>query len=216
MLPARVIHADLLAEGMSELAALLLNGGDIAESLCEVCDIVARVLPGNPAVRITLTHKGLVGSSSVGGNERLASTTEFVHVLQLPTDTTEDIGELALCFGTDQFDAYTRRAASLVAEHIGMLLAIAFTAARHAETSRQLAATLASRSTIDLALGILIGQYRCTREAAFGRLRDISQRRNIKVAQLSAEIVEAVSGAKPPPPHFAQSASHASKPTNLP
>lgn len=95
-----------------------------------------------------------------------------------------------------------RQAATLTAEHLGVLLAVASDNARQAELTEQLRATLASRSTIDQALGILMAERRCDRDAAFEVLRGMSQQRNVRVADLAVEIIRTVSGRAPAAPHF--------------
>ncbi|MGB9281521.1 MAG: GAF and ANTAR domain-containing protein [Pseudonocardiaceae bacterium] len=74
--------------------------------------------------------------------------------------------------------------------------AIAVTAAlRHYDEvtlSDHLRIALSSRSVIDQAIGIVMAQQRGTPEQAFAVLRTISQRRNIKLRVVAAELVEAV------------------------
>jgi GAF domain-containing protein len=78
--------------------------------------------------------------------------------------------------------------------------AIAVTAAlRHYDEvtlSDHLRIALSSRSVIDQAIGIVMAQQRGTPEQAFAALRTISQRRNIKLRVVAAELVETV-GAQP-------------------
>ncbi|MFB8277280.1 GAF and ANTAR domain-containing protein [Nocardia colli] len=102
------------------------------------------------------------------------------------------------------FSDRTLAAATLTAEHLGVLLAVAFDTARQAELTEQLRATLASRSTIDQALGILMAEKRFDRDAAFEVLRGRSQQRNIRVADLAVEIIETVTGRRPAAPHFVE------------
>ncbi|MEV6558032.1 GAF and ANTAR domain-containing protein [Nocardia sp. NPDC051756] len=97
-----------------------------------------------------------------------------------------------------------RQAATLTAEHLGMLLAVASDSARQAKLTEQLRATLASRSTIDQALGILMAEHRCDRDAAFEVLRNKSQHSNVRVADLAVEIIETVTGRRPTAPHFVE------------
>jgi AmiR/NasT family two-component response regulator len=69
--------------------------------------------------------------------------------------------------------------------------------AEHSEMSDHLQHALASRAVIDQALGIIMGQNRCTADDAFELLRGISQNRNSKLHAVAGEIITAVSG-KPP------------------
>lgn len=236
---------DELALGMSELTATLLTGDDVAESLCAVADIVARMLPDHPMVGVTLIREHdtiVVGSSGApallieesrfgerddpcqqaistarqvsvpdmatehrwgGYAERmLAHGVKSIHAQPLSVKG-EIVGALSLYSKRPHsFTGRLRRAITLTAEHIGVLLAVAIDTTRRAKLTEQLRATLASRSTIDQALGILMAERRCTREAAFAALRGTSQQRNVRVADLAVEIIEVVSGRKPPSPHF--------------
>lgn len=82
-----------------------------------------------------------------------------------------------------------RRVAAVLAEQA----AIAVTAAlRHYDEvtlSDHLRTALSSRSVIDQAVGVIIGQRRCTADEAFAMLRTISQRRNIKLRVVAADLV---------------------------
>lgn len=86
-----------------------------------------------------------------------------------------------------------RRMAAVLAEQA----AIAVTAAlRHYDEvtlSDHLRAALASRSVIDQAIGIIIGQQRCTPDEAFAMLRTVSQHRNIKLRTVAADLVASTS-----------------------
>jgi GAF domain-containing protein len=90
------------------------------------------------------------------------------------------------------FDALDRQLAELVAGQA----AIAVTAAlRHYDEvtlSDHLRIALSSRSVIDQAIGIVMAQQRGTPEQAFAALRTISQRRNIKLRVVAAELVETI------------------------
>jgi ANTAR domain len=61
----------------------------------------------------------------------------------------------------------------------------------------RLSARLASMPVIEQAKGVLMAQQRCGPDAAFELLRRASQRANVKVSVLAAQIVEQVSA--PPP-----------------
>ncbi|MFC9995546.1 GAF and ANTAR domain-containing protein [Nocardia sp. NPDC127526] len=190
---------------MSELAALLLAGDDVTESLRAIPDIVSRMLPGQPLVRVVVPGPGGTGVDESSGAEAV-SVPGFRSICVLPLAVNNrQVGTLAL-YATRRagISDETRHAATLTADYIGVLLDVARGAARRAKLTTQLRATLASRSTIDQALGIVMGQQRCTRAAAFDRLREISMRRNIKISALSAEIIEQVTGAKPVEPHFVE------------
>lgn len=64
-----------------------------------------------------------------------------------------------------------------------------------------LKAALASRTDIDLAVGIIMGQRRCSQDEAVEVLRLQSNRRNVKMRDLAAELVRQV-GSGPASTHF--------------
>lgn len=94
------------------------------------------------------------------------------------------------------------RRAEQFAEHGSGALAIATRLASYAALTSQLRASMASRSTIDQAIGVIMAQERCPHGKAFAVLRTASQHRNIKLRELAAEIVTSVSGQPPAPPPF--------------
>ena len=63
----------------------------------------------------------------------------------------------------------------------------------------QLQEAMSSRTVIDQAIGIVMGQNHCDANAAFDVLRRASQNRNVKLRQVAADLVEAVGGRRPPP-----------------
>ncbi|MEU8381562.1 GAF and ANTAR domain-containing protein [Streptosporangium sp. NPDC048865] len=78
-------------------------------------------------------------------------------------------------------------------------VALGLRLADQSELNEDLHATLASRSVIDQAVGIVMAQQRCSVADAFALLGRASQNRNLKVHTLAAEIVTTV-GARPPGP----------------
>jgi GAF domain-containing protein len=74
---------------------------------------------------------------------------------------------------------------------------------RHSEQvilEDQLRGAIESRALIDQALGIIMGQRRCTAGEAWDVLRKASQDRNIKLTVVAAELIAAITGKPPQPP----------------
>ncbi|MFI1423029.1 ANTAR domain-containing protein [Streptomyces sp. NPDC020731] len=65
------------------------------------------------------------------------------------------------------------------------------------EFADQMQTAMRSRSVIDQALGIIMGQRRCTADEAFRILRSASQHRNVKIRDVCAQLVAGVSGRPP-------------------
>jgi transcriptional regulator with GAF, ATPase, and Fis domain len=95
------------------------------------------------------------------------------------------------------FGAAASQRAESFAQNASGALTIAVRRADHVALTDQLRASLASRTVIDQAIGVLMGQRRITAAEAFAILRTTSQNRNIKLRALAAQIV-AGAGAQPP------------------
>lgn len=80
-------------------------------------------------------------------------------------------------------------------------LRLALRLAGHRDAEEHLGAAMRSRTTIDLAVGIVMGQNRCSQEEAFGILAAASSHRNVKLRDLAAELVATV-GQGPATTHF--------------
>ena len=86
-------------------------------------------------------------------------------------------------------------------DELAFTVPIALRLAQQSTEISQLQQALASRSTIDQALGVLMAQNRCTRDEAFGILRRASQNRNIKLRDVAAAIIHRFTGHPAEPPH---------------
>ena len=119
--------------------------------------------------------------------------------LSLPLRTNGDvIGALNIYAGTPHaFGPQEQRAACRFADEASRALALAVRIADRTDMSDHLQTALVSRAVIDQALGIIMGQNRCTADEAFDLLRTISQNRNIKLRDIAADMVTAVSGRPP-------------------
>lgn len=71
---------------------------------------------------------------------------------------------------------------------------------RASEFTDQLRSALISRTTIDIACGVIMGQNRCSYDEAFHILARASSHRNVKLRLLAESILEGYGGA--PEPHF--------------
>jgi GAF domain-containing protein len=96
-----------------------------------------------------------------------------------------------------------RESAEAFADKSAAALTVSLRQVRQARVQHQLAEAMVSSSVIDHAIGILMGQQRCTATAAFDILRKASQNRNQKLREIAAELITTVSGAAPQPrPRF--------------
>jgi AmiR/NasT family two-component response regulator len=79
---------------------------------------------------------------------------------------------------------------------------IAARLAAQAVLTDQLRTSLASRAVIDQALGIIMGQQRCTAAEAFDILRSAAQNRNLKIREIAEQIITSITGQPPQEPPF--------------
>lgn len=103
----------------------------------------------------------------------------------------------AKAFGPEE----TRRAEKF-AEPAAGALALGLRLVTYADLIDQLRASLASRAVIDQAVGVIMGQERCTQDKAFAALRTASQNRNVKLRDIAREFVLSAGGEPPKPPPF--------------
>lgn len=95
---------------------------------------------------------------------------------------------------TDAFGGPARLAAEAFAVQASTALLLARRHAESTETTRQLEAALRSRSVIDQAMGMIMGQQRCSADEAFAVLRSHSQHTNRKLRVVAEELVSATDG----------------------
>jgi hypothetical protein len=99
------------------------------------------------------------------------------------------------------FDQATIAAVQAQVADTSAALRLAVRMENHRDTETDPQAAMASRTTIDLAVGITMGQNRGTQERAFEILRAASNHRNVKPRELTAELVARV-GKGPSTTHF--------------
>lgn len=90
----------------------------------------------------------------------------------------------------DAFDDHAEQLGELFAEPAAISVLNAQILAQSQRLATQLQAALQSRPVIDQAVGILRSRSGDTAEAAFDSLRQLSQHRHIKIAELAERIVE--------------------------
>jgi GAF domain-containing protein len=84
------------------------------------------------------------------------------------------------------------------ADEVSRALELTVRMVERSDMSAHLQAALASRAVIDQAVGIIMGQNRCTTDEAFEVLGSISQNRNVKLRDIAADMVTSIGGQPPP------------------
>jgi len=125
--------------------------------------------------------------------------------LSLPMSTGQGTGGALNLYASDarsfEHGADVARATAFAAQG-SAVLGVALRQAEQSELTAQLREALTSRSTIDQAIGIIMGQQRCDATQAFVFLRAASQGRNRKLRDIAVDIVTSVGGAPPAPTGF--------------
>lgn len=111
----------------------------------------------------------------------------------------EPVGALNIYSGqrAGAFDGTQRKRAEIFAAQASTALTLMIRQVAQTEVCRQLEEALTSRTVIDQALGILMGQEQCSSEAAFALLRRQSQHTNRKLRDVAVELVTRVTGQAP-------------------
>jgi hypothetical protein len=98
---------------------------------------------------------------------------------------------------TDPFDTERLLRAAMFAEQVARVMALCIRISEQTVINEDLTAAMASRSTIDQAIGVMMAQNRCSAEEAFGILRRASSHRNVKLREVAAAVVEGITGSTP-------------------
>lgn len=128
----------------------------------------------------------------------------FLSAATVPGDT-GDGAQISMNLYGRELEAFGEpemRRARVYVEEVARALRLSLLLARQAALAEHLETAMLSRSTIDQALGVIMGQNRTTRDEAFAILRAASQSRNIKLREVAAMIIQNVTGhaaADPPP-----------------
>ncbi|MCT9868694.1 ANTAR domain-containing response regulator [Paenarthrobacter aurescens] len=97
---------------------------------------------------------------------------------------------------TNAFSEFDVERAEVFASHASKSLRLALKIAQLSDARNDLAAAMQSRTVIDLAVGAIMAQNKCSQEEAFTILRTASSNRNIKLRHLATSIIAAVSSGK--------------------
>lgn len=101
----------------------------------------------------------------------------------------------------DAFSPEAVEAAEGFAAEVSASLRLAVRIAKLTESSADMRAAMESRTTIDLAVGVIMGQNRCSQDAAMAILKTASSTRNVKLREVAASVLESL-GQGPASTHF--------------
>jgi AmiR/NasT family two-component response regulator len=93
-----------------------------------------------------------------------------------------------------KFDERAAAKARGYTREISQALRLAVRFSLHTDSAANLRATLESRTTIDIAVGIVMAQNRCSQDAAVRILTEASSNSNTKLRDIAKSLVESVGG----------------------
>jgi GAF domain-containing protein len=126
----------------------------------------------------------------------------FLSGAAVPVEVKEGVS-MALNLYSEQVDAWTETAlhrAAVYAQEMARTMKISLRSEEQAAINADLRAALASRATIDQAMGVIMAQNKCSADEAFRILRSASQHRNVKLRDIAAAVIEGVTGFAPSKP----------------
>lgn len=205
-LDAFVLHAAEKFSTDTEVLAgvtLLRNkeGATVASSSDEAraLDEVQYGYGDGPCMRASRTGKTVL-VADVRTEERWPEYTEaiqdrgFYSILGVPLLLGND-GGAGLNLYTREPGYFTPemvQAAEAFATEAATALQLAVQVGRHKSAAEHLRAAMKARTVIDLAVGIMMAQNKCSQDAAFDILRQASSNRNVKLRELAERVVGSV------------------------
>lgn len=115
-------------------------------------------------------------------------------ILAVPLDLA-DTAKAAMNFYATDARAFQKEEVA-IAERFAMLISramrVALRIARHTEAAEHRRLAMESRTSIDVAVGIIMAQNNCSQDEAFEVLVSVSSNRNIKLGQLAKDVVASI------------------------
>ncbi|HEX9086254.1 MAG TPA: ANTAR domain-containing protein [Arthrobacter sp.] len=189
--------AHIVSGSVSTLLELVLDsteaGFGVGDLLAELASLAAKELSRpecEVSCRITLTRRKQPAAQAGSTGERSASTLRIPLVLDDENSAVVDFySPRAEAFSNDGLEQAHQFAADAAQ---ALLLALRIT--RLSDSRDDLAAAMQSRTIIDMAVGAIMAQNRCGRDAAFKILRNTSNNRNMKIRDVAAAVVASIAG----------------------
>ena len=183
--------------GASALLGLLLEstrpGSGIDDFLAELARLAAAELshPGTGvSCGITVDRRKQASIDAGSTGEGSAST------LRIPLVLDGDSSAVVTFYSprTEAFSTEDVEHAREFTVEASRALLLALRISQLSDSRDDLAAAMQSRTIIDLAIGAIMAQNRCGREAAFKVLRNTSTNRNLKIRDVAAAVVASIAG----------------------
>jgi hypothetical protein len=168
------------------------------------CDEAEMMAGSGPCITAAATREAVLGID-LARDERwpewrtTALDAGFRSAVAIPAQAGPD-AVVALNLYSDEPDPWTPEMLTLArmfAEQVGRVVALCLRITEQTVMNADLAAAMASRSTIDQAIGVIMAQSRCGPDEAFEFLRRASSHRNEKLRDVAAVVVRKFAGTAP-------------------
>jgi hypothetical protein len=199
------VECGLMFEGDSG-ETLFCSGSPTITSMYEVIDAQHAIGEGPGPQALSASELQVADDTSDSAYPpffRIPASLGFASILSVPLKI-GTAGFAALNFYAPPVAFFTverQRIASVLAEQVGASVEMRVRVARYRELTVNMRSAMESRTSIDIAIGIIISQNQCTQEEAFDILRRASNARQIKLRDLAKDLIMHASGA-PPMTHF--------------
>ncbi|MDP9997515.1 ANTAR domain-containing protein [Pseudarthrobacter sulfonivorans] len=195
-------RAESLEDFILQLQDLVLDSPDVREFMTDMAAIIAdRLSHSGNAISCGITvirHKR--PSTVATSDSRARSLDELQNsfgdgpcLTALRTNTVVYVPDLAADLRWPKYTTAARGAAQSLTGTAAKALDLALSVAHLRDARDDLSAALQSRTVIDTAIGVIMSQNRCSRDAAFQILAKASSHRNLKLRDVAAIIVSSVS-----------------------
>jgi hypothetical protein len=179
------------------LLGLLLEstraGSGVDDFLADLANLAAAELsrPGSEASCGITVHRRKQASIEAGSTSEGAAST-----LRIPLVLDGDSSAVVNFYSprTEAFSNDDAEHAQQFAVEASRALLLALRISQLSDSRADLAAAMQSRTIIDIAIGAIMAQNRCGREAAFKILRNTSNNRNMKIRDVAAAVVASIAG----------------------
>lgn len=139
----------------------------------------------------------LAGDDTFPADNAIATANGIRSILAVPFHLPDDSVRAGLNLYSEKAHAFDGGSVNRVQGFVAQAskgLRLAVLLAQHSQTAEDLRLAMTSPTVIDMAVGVIIAQNRCTQQEAFGLIKAASNNRNLKLRDVAAAIVESAGG----------------------
>ena len=189
--------SQVISDTVGTLLDLVLDsteaGSGVDDFLTELASLTAAEL-SRPEREVSC---GITVNRRRQPSSHVGSTGEgSVSILRIPLELDDENFAIVNLFSprAEAFSTEDLAEARRFAAEASRALLLALRISQLKESRHDLAAAMQSRTIIDMAVGAIMAQNRCGRDAAFKILRNTSNNRNMKIRDVAAAVVVSIAG----------------------